>query len=89
VDAAAVVELDEHAITAIADPIERARIIRAIATERRTLPPALARIYRATLREIRGDGERKLVWIARKVGISPGRVSQLTNPKLLPEGVAS
>lgn len=82
------IHADDAALAAVTDPIERARLICLIATERRTLSPSLAKLYRASLREARGDGERKLSWIARRVGISPGRVSQLTKTTT-PEGAAA
>ncbi len=65
----------DEAIAAIADPVTRVRALRAIAKDRGTLTVAQSRIYDAAVAELRGDGERKQTWIARRLGISRQRVS--------------
>jgi hypothetical protein len=67
----------DEAIAAIADPVERARALRAIAKRRGTLTAAQSRIYVAAVAELRGDGERERSWIARRLGVSPQWVSSL------------
>lgn len=63
-------------ITALADPIERARAIsRAIAEEQRTVTE-LARLRREAIAEAQAAGMRQDE-IARRLGVSPGRVSQM------------
>jgi len=63
-------------ITAIADPIERARAIsRAIAAEQRMVTE-LARLRREAIAEAQSAGMRQEE-IARLLGVSPGRVSQM------------
>lgn len=63
-------------ITAIADPIERARAIsRAIAAEQRMVTE-LARLRREAIAEAQSRGMRQDE-IARLLGVSPGRVSQM------------
>lgn len=63
-------------ITAVADPIERARVIsRAIAAEQRTITE-LARLRREAIAEAQSAGMRQDE-IARRLGVSPGRVSQM------------
>lgn len=79
---------DEAAYIAVAHPVERARLLTVAAGQfraaRKRFPPKLARLRRAALREAREDG-RKVVHIAARVGLSPARISQLTEP----EGAAS
>lgn len=70
-------DLSDDGIAAIADPVRRARVLRAIAKDKNTLTPTQSRIYQATVAELRGDGERKQTWIARRLGISRQRVSDL------------
>ncbi len=70
-------DTSDEAIAAIADPAERAVELRAIAKERGTLTATQSQMYRAAVEELRGENERKLGWIARRIGISRGRVSQL------------
>lgn len=74
-------DLSDEQIAAIVDPGERAIRIRALAKERNTLTPTQAALYRGAIAELRGDNERKHGWIARRLGISRGRITQLLNPK--------
>lgn len=70
-------DMSDDGIAAIADPVARARVLRSIAHRRNTLTPAQSRLYAAALAEMRGDGERKQTWIARRLGMSRQRVSEL------------
>ncbi len=70
-------DTSDEGIAAIADPVERARALHALAKDRGNLTPALARIYCATLAELRGDNERKQTWIARRLGVSRQAVSKV------------
>jgi hypothetical protein len=70
-------DTSDEAIAAIADPVQRACALRAIAKTNGTLTPTQSRIYRAAVAELRGDGERKQSWIARRLQISRGRVAHL------------
>lgn len=74
-------EDSDDALRAIADPLQRALRLRAISRDRGTLTPSQAQIYREAVAEIRGDNERKQVWIARKLNLSRGRVAHLLSPK--------
>jgi GntR family transcriptional regulator len=63
-------------ITAVSDPIERARAIsRLMADEQRTVTE-LARLRREAIAEAQSAGMRQDE-IARRLGVSPGRVSQM------------
>ncbi|MEV5407321.1 UTRA domain-containing protein [Thermopolyspora sp. NPDC052614] len=63
-------------ITAVSDPIERARAIgRVMADEQRTVTE-LARLRREAIAEAQSAGMRQDE-IARRLGVSPGRVSQM------------
>ncbi len=79
-DTATRCESDE-AIAAIADPVQRACTLRAIAKANGTLTPTQSRMYRAAVVEMRGDDERKQSWIARRLKISRGRVAHLLKPR--------
>lgn len=68
-------DMTDEAITAIADPVARARALRDIAKANGTLTYAQSRIYDAAVAEMRGDGERKQTWIARRLGVSRQKVS--------------
>lgn len=68
--------ISDDGIAAIADPVQRALRLRGIVKDRGTLTADQSRLYRATIAELRGDDERKHSWIARKIGISRGRISQ-------------
>jgi hypothetical protein len=70
-------DLSDEAIAAIADPLERAARLRLIVRNRGTLTPGQSRVYRQTIAELRGDDEREHGWIARRIGISRGRISQI------------
>lgn len=71
----------DDALRAIADPLERALRLRSIAKARTTLTPGQSRIYAAAIAELRGTGpddkERLQKWIARRLGITRGRVGQI------------
>jgi DNA-binding GntR family transcriptional regulator len=65
-----------HQIAAVADPIERARAVsRAMAEQQRTVTE-LARLRREAIAEAQTSGMRQDE-IARMLGVSPGRVSQM------------
>ncbi len=70
-------DLSDTGIAAIADPALRADVLRAISKDRGTLTRTQARLYWAAVAELRGDNERKQGWIARRLRISRGRVSQI------------
>ncbi|MFD0851042.1 GntR family transcriptional regulator, partial [Actinomadura adrarensis] len=59
-------------ITAIADPIERARAISRAMTEQQGLTEEAARIRRGAIAEAREAGH-SLEEIAKVLGVSPGR----------------
>lgn len=63
-------------ISAIADPIERARAISRAMTEQQGLTEEAARIRRGAIAEAREAGHT-LEDIAKALGVSPGRVSQM------------
>lgn len=71
----------DDALRAIADPIQRAIRLRAIAKAKGTLTPAQSRIYAGAIAELRGSGpdgkERLQKWIARRIGVSRGRIGQI------------
>lgn len=71
----------DDALRAIADPLERALRLRAIAKDKNTLTPSQSRIYTGAIAELRGNGpdgkERLQKWIARRIGVSRGRVGQI------------
>ncbi len=74
---AAAPDLSDDGIAAIADPAVRADLLRTISTQRGTLTATQARMYWAAVAELKGDGERRTGWIARRLRISRGRVSQI------------
>jgi GntR family transcriptional regulator len=63
-------------ISAIADPIERARAISRAMTEQQGLTEEAARIRRGAIAEAREAGHT-LEEIAKALGVTPGRVSQM------------
>lgn len=63
-------------ISAIADPIERARAISRAMTDQQGLTEEAARLRRGAIAEAREAGHT-LEEIARALGVSPGRVSQM------------
>lgn len=63
-------------ISAIADPIERARAISRAMTEQQGLTEEAARIRRGAIAEAR-EGGHGLEDIAKALGVTPGRVSQM------------
>nr|WP_285496101.1 UTRA domain-containing protein [Actinomadura sp. NBRC 104425] len=63
-------------IAAIADPIERARAVSRAMTEQQGLMEEAARIRRGAIAEAREAGH-SLEEIARALGVTPGRVSQM------------
>ena len=62
---------------AIADPVERARSISRAVADQQNLIAELARLRRAAIAEARAAGVRQDA-IARSLGVSAGRVSQMT-----------
>jgi hypothetical protein len=65
---------------AIADPLQEALRLRAIARRKNTLTPAESRQYAAAIAAIRGeddDPERLQKWIARRLDMTRGRVAQI------------
>lgn len=70
-------DTSDEGIAAIADPVERACVLRSIARRDGTLTPTQSRMYGEAVAQMRGDDERKQSWIARKLKISRGRVAQL------------
>lgn len=81
-------DLSDDGIAAIADPVERAVVLRAISRDRGTLTPTQSAMYRAAVAELRDGDGRVLKWIARKVGISRGRVSQILSRHARTEAAA-
>ncbi|POM26236.1 HTH-type transcriptional repressor DasR [Actinomadura rubteroloni] len=63
-------------IAAIADPIERARAVSRAMTEQQGLTEEAARVRRGAIAEARENGH-SLEEIARALGVTPGRVSQM------------
>ncbi len=70
-------DTSDEAIAAIADPVARGRALRAIAQTNGTLTPTQAQMYSEAIAQMRGDGERKQTWIARRLGVSRQRVSKI------------
>lgn len=58
-------------------PVDRARQVSSLARRIGTLPPPLAAVRRQALVEARAAGHA-VVLLAARVGLTPGRVSQLT-----------
>lgn len=73
-------------LAAVACPIERARLVTAFARACGTLPGALARLRQADLTTARRT--TKVVVLAGKVGVSVGRICQLTSTAR-PDAVAA
>ncbi|GAA0934254.1 UTRA domain-containing protein [Nonomuraea longicatena] len=73
-------------ISAIADPIERARAISRAMTEQQGITQEAARIRRGAIAEAREQGHT-LEAIAKALGVTPGRVSQMRKgpPERAPE----
>ncbi len=69
-------DTSDEAIAALADPMLRAQTLRAIANRNNTLTPTQARMYWSAIAEMRGDGERKQTWIARRLRVSRQRISE-------------
>lgn len=69
------------ALRAIADPVARAVAFRKVIKDRNTLTRDESALYRETVAQLRGDGERKQSWIARRIGITRGGVGRLLSPK--------
>ncbi len=72
---------DASAIQAIADPLQTALHFRAITMTGGSLNADEQREYRKAIAALRGDGERKQIWIARKLQLSRQRVGQLLGAK--------
>lgn len=60
-------------------PLERAAAITRLVETYGTLPSGLSELRKTSLREAR-DAGHKVIAIARRVGLSRGRVSQLSQP---------
>jgi hypothetical protein len=67
------------AFTNITCPVERAAAVTRHARRHGTLPTPLAELRRADFVMARAEG-RTLEWIADRVGLSAGRICQLTGP---------
>jgi DNA-binding GntR family transcriptional regulator len=76
-----------HQIAAVADPIERARVVGRVMAEQQRTVSELARIRRDAIAEARTAGMRQDE-IARRLGVSPGRVSQMKPSAVRPQGEA-
>lgn len=61
----------------ISSPVERACAITAFGRPTGTLPPPLARIRELDLVHLCVKEGRKVIWVAKAVGISPSRVSRI------------
>jgi len=75
-------------IASITDPIERAERISRVAQTFGTLPGALAKLRVEALAEARAAGHA-VAALAAWVGLSPGRISQLTGMKTRPDASTS
>ena len=64
----------DEAIRAIADPVQRAVRLRAIAKDNLTLTATQSRMYGDAIAEMRGDRERRVGWIAALLDVSPTRI---------------
>lgn len=64
-------------LAALTSPVDRAAAVTVVARAKGTLPGNLADLRRAALLEARAAGV-KVSDLARRVGLSPGRISQLT-----------
>jgi hypothetical protein len=72
--------LSDDEIRAVADPLERGRILRSIAKDTGTLTSAQSVIWTATVAELAGEGldERKTSWIARQFDLKgASRIRQI------------
>lgn len=67
----------------IEDPVARAAEFRKVIKDRNTLTRDESALYRKTVAELRGDGERPQPqkWIARCLGITRAGVGRLLSPK--------
>jgi hypothetical protein len=70
-------------VAALRCPVDRARLLTRIARQCGTLPPLLADLRTAALIEARV--EHGVVRLAKKVGLSAARISQITSPKKGPK----
>lgn len=68
---------DLAALAAITDPIQRAIRAAEIARVLRYWPTPLADLRRRAVAEVLADGSRKRIWVAKRLGLSSARVSQL------------
>ncbi|WP_433251240.1 GntR family transcriptional regulator [Streptosporangium sp. CA-135522] len=71
-------DTDLKDIAAIADPVDRAEAISRVMADRQGLIVELARFRREAIVEAQAAGVRQEA-IARRLGVSPGRVSQMTS----------
>lgn len=71
----------DTAIQAITDPLQRALRLRAMTRNNLPLTSAQSQMYREAITALRGDGERKQIWIARKLQLSRQRIGQLLDSK--------
>ncbi len=71
--------LSDDDIRAVADPIKRGRILRAISIDRRTLTPAQSAIWTDTIAELAGENlrERRPDWIAGQLRVGVARVRKI------------
>lgn len=72
-------DLSDDEINAVADPLERGRILRQIAEDRGTLTASQSAIWTKTVAELGGPDldERHPKWIARQFKVSPSRIRQI------------
>jgi N-acetylglutamate synthase/N-acetylornithine aminotransferase len=70
-------------------PIDRARRVTGIARANGTLTPQLAALRRAALIEASGARSLSLTELARRVGLTPGRICQLVGARRSQSGVAA
>lgn len=69
--------LDAAVFSAELCPVERARLLTVHARRYGTLPQTLAGVRRAAIVEAVLDQGRQVGWVARKVGLTHGRISQI------------
>lgn len=78
-------------LVAIADPVECARQITAIARTRGNLDPRLAQLRKDRLREARTRDGRRVDWLAAAIGLGASGISRLAGGKQIKtaEGAAA
>ncbi|MER6830769.1 UTRA domain-containing protein [Streptosporangium sp. NPDC000563] len=65
-----------HEVSGLSDPIERARVLSRLVTEEQGLVAEAAKMRRQAIAEARDSG-MSLEEIAARLGVSPGRISQM------------